>query len=137
MITLVMPETPLEFADRFLLTAEAYHIPVILLINKIDLLDGKSVSRLRSVAETYRFAGYTCMEISVKTGSGIPAVLSSMKDKTSLLAGNSGVGKSSLINLICPIVASEDHGNICFPQNRKTCHHLRGNDFPAKRGFYY
>jgi ribosome biogenesis GTPase len=102
MISLVMPETPLEFADRFLLTAEAYHIPVILLINKIDLLDGKSVSRLHSVVETYRFAGYTCMEISVKTGSGIPAVVSCMKDKTSLLAGNSGVGKSSLINLICP-----------------------------------
>lgn len=102
MITLAMPETPLEFADRFLLAAEAYHIPVILLINKTDLLIGKSLSYLRSVAETYRFAGYACMEISVKTGNGIEAVVDSMKDKTSLLAGNSGVGKSTLINRICP-----------------------------------
>jgi ribosome biogenesis GTPase len=103
MITLAMPETPLEFADRFLLAAEAFHIPVILLINKTDLLSGKSVSFLHSVAETYRFALYACMEISVKTRQGIEAVVDCMKDKTSLLAGNSGVGKSSLINQICPI----------------------------------
>jgi len=102
MITLMMPETPLEFADRFLLAAEAYHIPVILLINKTDLLSGKSLSLLHSVTETYRFAAYACMEISVKTGKGIEAVLDCMKDKTSLLAGNSGVGKSTLINQICP-----------------------------------
>jgi ribosome biogenesis GTPase len=103
MITLSMPKTPLEFADRFLLAAEAYHIPVILLINKIDLLTGKSVSFLRSVAETYRFAGYNCIEISVKTGNGIEGTVNCMKEKTSLLAGNSGVGKSSLINRICPM----------------------------------
>jgi ribosome biogenesis GTPase / thiamine phosphate phosphatase len=102
MITLAMPETPLEFADRFLLAAEAYHIPVILLINKTDLLSGESLSFLHSVTETYRSAAYTCMEISVKTGKGIEAVVDSMKDKTSLLAGNSGVGKSTLINRICP-----------------------------------
>jgi len=103
MITLLMPETSMEFIDRFLLTAEAYHIPVILLINKTDLHTGKSVAMLHSVTNTYRNAGYTCLEISVKTGNGIPAVVDSMKDKTSLLAGNSGVGKSSLINLICPM----------------------------------
>jgi ribosome biogenesis GTPase len=102
MITLTMPETSLEFTDRFLLAAEAYHIPVILLINKIDLLTGKSLALLHSVAETYHAAGYTCMEISVNTGHGIQEVVDSMKEKTSLLAGNSGVGKSSLINRICP-----------------------------------
>ena len=102
MITLAMPETPLEFADRFLLTAEAYHIPVILLINKTDLLSENSLSFLHSVTETYRAAAYTCMEISVKTGQGIEEVVECMKDKTSLLAGNSGVGKSSLINRIYP-----------------------------------
>jgi ribosome biogenesis GTPase / thiamine phosphate phosphatase len=102
MITLAMPETPLEFADRFLIAAEAYHIPVILLINKTDLLSGKSLSFLHSVTKTYRSAAYTCMEISVKTGKGIDAVVDCMKDKTSLLAGNSGVGKSTLINQICP-----------------------------------
>ena len=102
MITLAMPETPLEFADRFLLAAEAYHIPVILLINKTDLLSGESLSFLHSVTETYRSAAYACLEISVKTGKGMEAVVDSMKDKTSLLAGNSGVGKSTLINRICP-----------------------------------
>jgi ribosome biogenesis GTPase / thiamine phosphate phosphatase len=102
MITISMPETSLEFTDRFLLTAEAYHIPVILLINKTDLLTGTSLDFMHSVAEIYRHAGYTCLEISVKNGTGLQAVMDSMKDKTSLLAGNSGVGKSSLINRICP-----------------------------------
>jgi ribosome biogenesis GTPase len=103
MFTLVMPETSLEFIDRFLLAAEAYHIPVILLINKIDLITGKSLTLLRSVTETYRNAGYACLEISVKTGNGIQEVIDALKDKTSLLAGNSGVGKSSLINRIFPV----------------------------------
>jgi ribosome biogenesis GTPase len=102
MITLTMPVTPSEFTDRFLLTAEAYHIPAILLINKTDLLSGETLSGLHSVAATYRNAGYTCLEISVKTGNGVPTVIGHMRDKTSLLAGNSGVGKSSLINRLYP-----------------------------------
>jgi ribosome biogenesis GTPase len=101
MITLVMPETPLEFIDRFLLTAEAYHIPVIIVINKTDLLTEESATVLRSIVRTYRYAGYTCVEISVKEKKGMDELIELMKNKTNLLAGNSGVGKSSLINLIC------------------------------------
>jgi ribosome biogenesis GTPase len=102
MITLVMPETPLEFIDRFLLTAEAYHIPVIMVINKTDLLTKESAASLRSILQAYRYAGYTCVEISVKEKKGVDELIELMKNKTNLLAGNSGVGKSSLINLICP-----------------------------------
>lgn len=102
MITLTMPETPLEFVDRFMLSAEAYHIPVILVINKTDLITGNLNDLLRSIIQTYQNAGYSCIETSVKTGNGIDALITQMKNKTSLLAGNSGVGKSSLINLICP-----------------------------------
>jgi len=102
MITLSMPETPLEFIDRFLLSAEAYHIPVVIVINKTDLLAGSSADELRSIVLTYGYAGYTCLEISVKEKTGIDKLVGLMKHKTNLLAGNSGVGKSSLINLICP-----------------------------------
>jgi ribosome biogenesis GTPase len=102
MVTLVMPATPLEFIDRFLLSAEAYHIPVVIVVNKTDLLKEESITSLRSVLQTYRFAGYTCLEISVKDKSGIEPLIELIQHKTSLLAGNSGVGKSSLINLICP-----------------------------------
>lgn len=102
MISLVMPETPLEFVDRFLLTAEAYHIPVIILINKIDLIDEDHIDKLEYVKSTYQYAGYKCISISVKQNQGIDIIQSLMKNKINLLAGNSGVGKSSLINLICP-----------------------------------
>ena len=102
MITLSMPETPLEFIDRFLLSAEAYHIPVVIVINKTDLLTASSADELRSIVMTYGYAGYTCFEISVKEKTGIDKLVELLKHKTSLLAGNSGVGKSSLINLICP-----------------------------------
>jgi ribosome biogenesis GTPase len=104
LITLKMPETPMEFIDRFLMTAEAYHIPVVIIINKMDLLAKDSMALLHSIEQTYQYAGYSCLEISVKTQYGINELVSLMKDKTNLLAGNSGVGKSSLINLICPAV---------------------------------
>ncbi len=102
MISLAMPATPYEFIDRFLLSAEAYHIPVIIVVNKTDLLTEESETLLRSLLQAYRFAGYTCLEISVRENLGIEKVMAVMQHKTSLLAGNSGVGKSSLVNLICP-----------------------------------
>lgn len=102
MITLEFPETPLEFVDRFLMSAEAYHIPVILVINKIDLYGEEKKARCDEVRNIYEFAGYTVLETSVETGQGIPELASMMTARFSVIAGNSGVGKSSLINSLSP-----------------------------------
>jgi len=100
MFTLYLPETRLEFVDRFLVTAEAYHIPVILLINKTDLYKDSVIEKLASVKKTYIDAGYSCHEISAVMETNIGIVKDLMKDKISLISGNSGVGKSTLINAI-------------------------------------
>jgi ribosome biogenesis GTPase / thiamine phosphate phosphatase len=105
MITLSLPATPLEFVDRFLLTAEAYHIPAIVVINKTDLIGETDRPLLQSIIQTYQYAGYRCMTISVKENNGLDELVELMKDKLNLIAGNSGVGKSSLINQICPSAA--------------------------------
>jgi ribosome biogenesis GTPase / thiamine phosphate phosphatase len=102
MVTLKYPETPLEFIDRFILTAEAYHIPCILIINKIDLYSAKMLTWLEEVKKIYAFAGYNSLELSVKSNYNIDKILEYMHNKLSLIAGNSGVGKTSLINYLCP-----------------------------------
>jgi ribosome biogenesis GTPase len=102
LITLDFPETPLEFVDRFLLSAEAYHIQVILAINKTDLYNAGKIAWCGEVRKIYEFAGYPVLEMSVETGSGIEDLASLLTGKFSVIAGNSGVGKSSLINLLCP-----------------------------------
>lgn len=100
MFTLNFPETLLEFVDRFLVTAEAYHIPTILIINKIDLYDNQTLEKLKSVKEIYLNAGYKCYETSVTKNINIDILKDLMKDKINVIAGNSGVGKSALINAI-------------------------------------
>jgi ribosome biogenesis GTPase len=102
MVTLDFPETPLEFIDRFLLSAEAYHIRCILLINKVDLYVQKKLHWLEEVRKIYEYAGYTVIDISVATEMNTSKVLELMQNKLTLIAGNSGVGKSSLVNLYCP-----------------------------------
>lgn len=102
MITLDHPETPLEFVDRFLLSAEAYHICSILLINKTDLYGNDRLDRLEEVRRIYENAGYRVVEISVKEDFHLDKVYQLLQHKLSLIAGNSGVGKSSLINRLCP-----------------------------------
>ena len=79
-----------------------YHIKAILLINKIDIYDTETIELVKRFIKIYEYAGYDCIEISVKNRYQIPLVNNLMKDKLSLIAGNSGVGKSSLINLLCP-----------------------------------
>jgi ribosome biogenesis GTPase len=100
MFTLTSPETLLEFVDRFLVTAEAYHISTILIINKIDLYDDITLERMNSVKAIYRNAGYRCYETSVTEKINIDIIKNLMKDKISVISGNSGVGKSALINAI-------------------------------------
>jgi ribosome biogenesis GTPase len=102
MFTLDFPETPLEFVDRFLVAAEAYHIRCILLINKVDLYGKEKFLWLEEVRKIYEYAGYTVIEMSVTKGMNTEKVYDLIQHKLSLVAGNSGVGKSSFINSLCP-----------------------------------
>jgi ribosome biogenesis GTPase len=99
MVSLKSPFTPFEFIDRFLLAAEMFFIPVKIVINKTDLVDRKSIDEF---TEIYRKAGYECIPMSLITGEGVDEVFKLMKTKLTLISGNSGVGKSSLIMKINP-----------------------------------
>ncbi|SDM01322.1 ribosome small subunit-dependent GTPase A [Kriegella aquimaris] len=101
-ITLNNPKTYTLFIDRFLVTAEAYEIPAVLLFNKVDSYDDDELTEVKYLAAMYRDIGYRCVGISAKTGKNIDQVKQLMKDKTSMFAGHSGVGKSTLINQLEP-----------------------------------
>lgn len=102
MITLKSPSTPREFIDRFLATAEAYHIQSVLLINKVDLLTSSDQEELEDFINTYKLAGYKCISLSIKENFQVSQVSQIMQGKLNLIAGNSGVGKTALINAIAP-----------------------------------
>ena len=99
MVTLRSPETPKEFADRFLVTCEAYKVPAAILLSKIDLQDAEAVAEFRAV---YAGAGYRVLEVSAKEGRGVEEVRKLLAGRTTLVSGNSGVGKSTLIQTIDP-----------------------------------
>jgi len=101
-VTLLKPRTSTGFIDRFLTTAEAYHIPSCLVINKIDLYDEKLWHQHTDIKKLYEAVGYPCLEVSALTGQGLDNLKNVMKDKSSLFAGHSGVGKSALINAVEP-----------------------------------
>ena len=103
MVTLTNPQTHLLFIDRFLVTAEAYHIPAEILINKTDLYSSpEQQEELDAFIKIYEQAGYPCHAISVFNNEDITRTAALFKGKVSLIAGNSGVGKSSLINAMDP-----------------------------------
>ena len=99
MVTLRNPETALEFVDRFLVTCEAYKVPVTILLSKSDLQDREAVARFRSI---YEPIGYEVMEVAALDGVGVAQVRALLHDQITLLSGNSGVGKSTLIKAIDP-----------------------------------
>jgi ribosome biogenesis GTPase len=101
-VTLSKPRTSFGFIDRFLVTAEAYHIPVVLLFNKIDQYDDEDLAFLEEVIELYEKIGYPCRKISALKLIGIAELKNQIAGQTSLLSGHSGVGKSTLINQIIP-----------------------------------
>lgn len=102
-VTLFHPTTSLTFIDRFLATAEAYRVPAIIVINKIDLLtESEDIELLDAVSYLYKSIGYKVATISAKTGDGIDALRSLLRSKTTLISGNSGVGKTTLINDLIP-----------------------------------
>ena len=100
MVTIAYPETYPIFIDRFLISAEAYDIPAKLVFNKTDLYNKEQNQYLNNLIEIYQKAGYECFPVSVKRKTNIYAVENLFKNKVSVISGNSGVGKSSLINLI-------------------------------------
>jgi ribosome biogenesis GTPase len=102
MATLALPRTSLGFIDRFLVTAESFRIPVIIVFNKADLLGEDGLEYQASVGRMYEYIGYRCMLTSVINKQGIEEFKNLLIHKKSLLAGHSGVGKSSLINEIAP-----------------------------------
>lgn len=102
-ITLKQPITSTTFIDRFLSTAEAYRVPATIVINKVDLLEDQDDREyLEAITHLYRTIGYNVMHISALTGQGMDDVRQILAGKTSLLSGNSGVGKSSIVNLLIP-----------------------------------
>ena len=100
--TLKEPKTSLGFIDRFLITSEAYHVPSILVFNKSDLYKEKELLRYNEIKEIYEAIGYKVLLMSIEKNIGVEEVKNLLKDKTTLLSGHSGVGKSSLINIIFP-----------------------------------
>ena len=101
-VTLVLPRTSTGFIDRFLVTAEAYRIPAVLLFNKTDLLDNDLKKLQQELVKLYSEIGYPCYQISSFEKDSLVLVKEILKDKVSLVAGHSGVGKSTLINSIQP-----------------------------------
>jgi ribosome biogenesis GTPase / thiamine phosphate phosphatase len=102
MATIIFPETPVEFIDRFLITAEAYRIPAAIIINKTDIYGEAEAEKMEYLRSMYEKIGYECFAISVNENIGIDTLKSVMKDKISLISGNSGVGKTSLLNTFNP-----------------------------------
>lgn len=101
-VTLAQPQTFTGFIDRFLVTAEAYHIPTIILFNKVDIYNKEELENLKGLKEVYRQIGYQCIEVSATENINIDRVKDLMKNKTSMVSGHSGVGKSTLLNCIEP-----------------------------------
>ena len=101
-ITVNRPQTSTTFIDRFLASAEAYRVPVVLVFNKTDLLDDDERHYQQMMVTLYETIGYECRQISAELGSGVEELRPMFEGKITLLSGNSGVGKSTLINRLIP-----------------------------------
>ena len=142
MASLRSPETPTEFVDRFLVTCEAYKVPVTILLSKLDLQDAEAVAEFRAV---YEGAGYRVLEGSVREGRGVEEVRELLAGRTTLVSGNSGVGKSTLIQAIDPSLdirtgeISESHHKGRHTTTFSTMYPLAGGgaviDTPGIKGF--
>ena len=102
LVTISHPKTYTAFIDRFLVTAEAYHIPTIIVFNKIDIYSAEEKEELSFLKKSYKKIGYQCLEISATEKANLDQVIEVMKDKVSMISGHSGVGKTTLLNCIEP-----------------------------------
>ena len=101
-VTVDFPETPLAFIDRYLVTAEAYSIPAFLVFNKTDLYKNELIEKLNHYISIYTNIGYPCLQISAETGQNLDELKNALAGKITLISGNSGVGKTTIINKIEP-----------------------------------
>ena len=101
-VTVNYPQTSTTFIDRFLASAEAYRVPVVLIFNKTDRLDADELRYQQMMVQLYETIGYTCKQISAAKGEGVEELRPLLEGKMTLLSGNSGVGKSTLINCLVP-----------------------------------
>ena len=106
-VTPVVPKTSFGFIDRFLVCCEAFQVPVKIILNKSDLFEGETEEPALVYREIYTLAGYEVLQVSATRNSGLDLLKKEMKGKVNLFAGHSGVGKSTLINKICPEVAQK------------------------------
>jgi ribosome biogenesis GTPase len=104
MATIILPQTPVEFIDRFLITAEAYRIPARIIFNKTDLYGADELEKMEHLISIYSRIGYDCFRLSIEEGTGMDEIAGMMKDKVSLISGNSGVGKTTLLNILNPLL---------------------------------
>ena len=100
--TLKDPKTSNGFIDRFLVSAESFHIPSIIVFNKTDLYKNKEILLAERYKEIYGKAGYQVIEISLTNGTGVQELISKLSNKTTLISGHSGVGKSTFLNFVFP-----------------------------------
>ena len=101
-VTIAHPVTSTTFIDRFLASAEAYRVPVLLVFNKVDLYTPEEQRLLEAVMHLYETIGYPCLAVSAALGEGIDAVREALRNRVTLFSGNSGVGKSTLLNQLIP-----------------------------------
>ncbi|KAB2868096.1 MAG: ribosome small subunit-dependent GTPase A, partial [Bacteroidales bacterium] len=101
-VTIEFPETQLGFIDRYLVTAEAYSIPAVIVFNKVDILTDAGIDKLNQYISIYESIGYKCLIVSAQTGYNMNLFRELIQGKTSLISGNSGVGKSTLVNTVEP-----------------------------------
>ncbi len=100
--TLKDPRTSTGFIDRYLVTCEAYHVPAIIVFNKADIYRQKELDKYEELKSVYTSIGYPVLKISVQKNEGLDEMRDLLKNKTTLVSGHSGVGKSSFINSIFP-----------------------------------
>ncbi|MBQ5737429.1 MAG: ribosome small subunit-dependent GTPase A [Alistipes sp.] len=143
-VTLHSPTTPREFVDRFLVTCEAYKVPVTIVLGKADILSEEHADEAEEFTAIYEDAGYRVMRLSSITDEGVEEIRAMLRDRTTLVAGNSGVGKSTLVGSIDPSLdirtgeISESHHKGKHTTTFSTMYALEGGyiiDTPGIKGF--